>query len=117
MTNSLDVTDIKAWHAHLYFGDDKELEIAKEVAQLLDQKFTVRVGRFHRQPVGPHTRWSCQVSFVGEEFAKLVPWLLLNRRGLDVFLHPVTGQDYWDHTEGTAWLGRSWPLDLSIFQV
>ena len=40
-----------------------------------------------------------QVAFSPEEFARFVPWLMLNRGGLDVLVHPQTGDAYADHTE------------------
>ena len=40
-----------------------------------------------------------QVAFAPEEFGRLVPWLMLNRGGLDVLVHPQTGDGYADHTE------------------
>ena len=40
-----------------------------------------------------------QVAFAPEEFGRLVPWLMLNRGGLDVLVHPQTGDAYADHTE------------------
>lgn len=106
---------IKAYHAHLYYQDEEGLALATQVAQQAAERFAIRVGRFHRQAVGPHPVWSCQLSFGVETFAHIVPWLMLNRKGIDVFLHPVTGDDYRDHSQGIAWLGKSYDLDISMF--
>ena len=46
----------------------------------LAQRFTARLGRWHDQPVGPHSRGMYQVLFATEQFARIVPWLMLNRR-------------------------------------
>lgn len=107
--------NVKAFHAHLYYQDEQGVETAKAVAAQAVTLFDIKVGRFHQQAVGPHPVWSCQLSFRAEHFGEVVTWLMLNRRTLDVFLHPVTGDDYFDHTQGCGWLGRSYELDLSQF--
>lgn len=53
--------------------------------------FPLRAGRWHDVPVGPHTQAMYQLLFDPGVFASLVPWLMLNRRGLDVLVHPDTG--------------------------
>jgi DOPA 4,5-dioxygenase len=37
---------------------------------------------------------------------------MLNRAGLDVLVHPETGEDYEDHAYHALWLGRPLALDL-----
>lgn len=106
---------IRAYHAHLYYQDEVSLALAKQVAERASQLFPIQVGHFHERPVGPHPVWSCQLSFAPQTFAQIVPWLMLNRQNLDVFLHPVTDNNYFDHTQGVAWLGRSYALDISVF--
>ncbi|WP_339722990.1 DOPA 4,5-dioxygenase family protein [Marinomonas primoryensis] len=108
--------DIKAFHAHLYYADEAGVEIAKQVAEQAAELFDIRIGRFHQKPVGPHPVWSCQLSFASETFGQIIPWLMLNRQSLDVFVHPLTGNDYVDHTQGVSWLGRAYTLDISQFK-
>ena len=48
-----------------------------------------------------------QIAFPPALLSRLLPWLMLNRLGLTVLLHPVTGDDYADHTDHAAWLGES----------
>ena len=116
MTQVASHLEIKAFHAHLYYTDDAGVKMAKRLAQSAAELFDIRVGRFHLKPVGPHPVWSCQLSFTAEAFGSIIPWLMLNRQSLDVFVHPVTGDDYLDHTQGGSWLGRSYSLDTSIFR-
>ncbi|WP_421850038.1 DOPA 4,5-dioxygenase family protein [Marinomonas sp.] len=115
MTAILTDQNIKAFHAHLYYSDAAGVEMAKEVAEQAAELFEIRVGRFHQKPVGPHPVWSCQLSFAAETFGKIIPWLMLNRQSLDVFVHPLTGNEYVDHTQGVSWLGKSYELDVSQF--
>ena len=117
MTFEPPIDTIKAFHAHLYYHDAAGMAIAKLVAQQAAERFSVEVGRFHQKPVGPHPVWSCQLSFAPVIFGEIVPWLMLYRQSLDVFVHPVTGNDYFDHTQGVSWLGHSHPLDTSGFST
>jgi len=47
-------------------------------------------------------------------FADVIPWLALNRKGLVVFIHPITGNDLVDHRDRAMWMGAVRPLDLSV---
>nr|ART35851.1 B303 [uncultured bacterium] len=49
-------------------------------------------------------------------FASFMPWLMLNRDGLTVLVHPGTGNGYADHTKHAAWLGGMLPLRLDVFR-
>jgi aromatic ring-cleaving dioxygenase len=40
----------------------------------------------------------------------VVPWLMLNRDGLDVLIHPLTDSSYDDRSKYAIWLGRPVPL-------
>ncbi|MBX6476336.1 DOPA 4,5-dioxygenase family protein, partial [Pseudomonas syringae group genomosp. 3] len=48
-----------------------------------------------------------------EQLADVTLWLALNRDGLVVFLHPLTGDELRDHTDHAIWMGAVRPLDLS----
>jgi DOPA 4,5-dioxygenase len=52
-----------------------------------------------------------QALFTTDEFAKVVPWLMLNREGLSVLVHPTTGDGYGDHMERSLWLGDKLKLN------
>jgi DOPA 4,5-dioxygenase len=56
-----------------------------------------------------------QVAFAPAELPRLLPWLMLNHGGLDVLLHPETGNDLADHTAHGVWLGEKLPLRLGAF--
>ena len=110
------IADIADWHAHVYFDADSR-DVARSLRETIAATFGDRVGigRFHERPVGPHPQWSYQLAIPPGDFADVVGWLVLNRRGLDVFLHPNTGDDLTDHRDRAVWIGRSYPLDLSGF--
>lgn len=104
---------IQGYHAHIYFDQASESQ-ALALIDAVGQRFDICVGRMHRKPVGPHPCWSCQLSFTAEQFGTLIPWLVLHRVGLVVFVHPLTGDALFDHQEAAIWLGEAQPLDLSV---
>ena len=101
-----------SFHAHVYFDRSTSLEAA-QLREELRRRFGVTLGRLHRIPVGPHPKPMFQVRFDRAAFAQLVPWLMLNRSGLDILVHPETGDDLLDHTEHPLWLGTPLPLNLA----
>lgn len=80
----------------------------------LAARFHMQLGRWHERPVGPHPLPMYQVAFAPDEFDKIVPWLMLNRAGLTILLHPETGEDVEDQRDRAMWLGERLQLDLSV---
>ena len=103
---------ISGYHAHVYF-DAATHASAERLCEAAGRTFSLTVGRMHDKPVGPHPRGSCQLAFDKDEFAKVMPWLIENRRGLTVFAHAETGDALKDHTDHVIWLGPSEPLNLA----
>ena len=109
------MSTIASYHAHVYF-DVADRAAAEQLCKTDGEKFRVTVGRIHDGPVGPHPRGSCQLAFEPDVFGAIMPWLILNRTGLTVFVHANTGEDLKDHTEHVVWLGPSEALKLAIFK-
>ena len=105
----------KAYHAHIYF-DASTLAWAKTLGQQAAERFGLRVGRYHEQPVGPHPKWSVQITFSHKNFEQFIPWLDEQRQGLSVLVHGMTGDDLKDHTDYAYWLGQPLELDLDLFR-
>ena len=103
---------ISEYHAHVYY-DAATREQAHQFCTAAGEKFGLKVGRMHDNPVGPHPRGSCQLTVTTEQFATVIPWLIQNRQGLTVFTHAQTGDALKDHTDHVLWLGPSEPLKLS----
>lgn len=103
------------YHAHVYF-DKSSLSEARELCERAASRFGVGMGRVHERLVGPHLRWSCQLTFDSEQFDALIPWLEAHRSGLSILVHADTGENLKDHTDYAAWLGDPVPLDLSHFR-
>jgi aromatic ring-cleaving dioxygenase len=111
-----DPGQITGYHAHIYYDPAKTRESAARLRDEIGRQFEGRVGNWHDEPVGPHPIAMYQVAFPVSEFPRLVPWLMLNRGGLDVLVHPETGDAYDDHTLHALWLGTPQPLRLEILQ-
>jgi DOPA 4,5-dioxygenase len=101
---------ISGFHAHVYFRNPDERHRAKTLREQIGQKFLVRLGRWHEEPVGPHTAPMYQVAFARAIFADFIPWLMLNRNGLPILLHPDTGRPRDDHTINPFWFGEILPI-------
>lgn len=110
-----DSGQIRGYHAHIYY-DPAARGPAERLRDEIGSRFAVELGRWHDEPVGPHAVSMYQVAFAAGEFARLVPWLMLHRDGLDVLVHPQTGDAYDDHTIHAAWLGRKLPLRLDVLR-
>ena len=108
-------TDITGYHAHVYF-DVAARDAAARVREGLAQRFTVELGRWHDQPVGPHTKAMYQVAFAPDQFARVVPWLMLNREGLSILVHPCTGDEVQDHDTNPLWLGDRLRINVEFLR-
>jgi aromatic ring-cleaving dioxygenase len=104
---------IHGFHAHVYFGPDS-VDQARGLCEAAAQRFALKLGRMHQQPVGPHPDWSCQLAFRPALFADVVPWLAMHRGGLVVFVHPISDNDLLDHRDRAMWMGAVRPLELSV---
>jgi len=102
---------IDGYHAHVYY-DAATRPIAEQLAAAVADKFTVEIGGFFDEPVGPHPIANLAIIFSPAEFANVMPWLMLNRNGLDVLVHPLSDNSVRDHDTDGAWLGTPIPLKL-----
>ena len=100
---------ISGYHAHIYY-DAATRKRAERLRAGIGERFAARLGSWHDEPVGPHPGAMYQVAFAIDEFSRLVPWLMLNRDGLDILVHPMTDDAVADHTRYALWLGNPLPL-------
>lgn len=106
-----DTDMIRGYHAHVYY-DPESRKVAARVREGLAARFEVQLGSWHDKPVGPHPKSMYQVVFAPEQFAQVVPWLMLNREGLDILVHPETDDAVADHSDRCLWLGKKLKLDV-----
>ncbi|KAI0648392.1 DOPA-like domain-containing protein [Trametes meyenii] len=118
-------SEIKEWHFHIYFhqrnADEHHaaLELRDAVLRLRrDGAFVaVPLFRVNTDPIGPHPVGSYEIWVPSESFVSVYSYLVLNRGDLSVLVHPLTREERKDHEIRHAWLGPSFPLDLSTLPV
>jgi DOPA 4,5-dioxygenase len=100
------------YHAHIYYDPAKTRPTAERVCAAIGGKFRVEIDGFRDGPVGPHPIANVLVVFKPAEFERVVPFLMLNRQGLDVLVHPLTEDAVEDHSSFAIWLGN--PVELRL---
>jgi DOPA 4,5-dioxygenase len=116
-TPVVDPKTIRHYHAHIYYDPattrDRAARLRERVAAAFPE---AAIGRWHDELVGPHLQSMYQIAFPRTLLAAFLPWLMLNRDGLTILLHPGTGDAYADHTKHAAWLGAVLPLKLDVLR-
>ncbi|EJD06232.1 uncharacterized protein FOMMEDRAFT_77662 [Fomitiporia mediterranea MF3/22] len=116
--------EIKEWHFHIYFlQNNKEqheaaLNLRDSVLRLRrDGAFVaVPLDRVNMGPIGPHPAGSYEIWCPSESFASVFSYLCMNRGDLSILVHPLTREEVY-HQFRNAWIGPSFPLDLSKLPV
>jgi aromatic ring-cleaving dioxygenase len=109
------MTELKGYHAHVYYNTETK-PVAQRLRAMLASKFAIEPRDLSDEPRGPHPISQFAVVFKTEEFENVVPWLMLNREGLDVLVHPLTESSYDDHSKNALWLGTPVPMRLDVLR-
>ena len=108
---------IRHYHAHVYYDPASSRDRAERLRERVAAAFPqAMLGRWHDELVGPHLQSMYQIAFPCALLASFLPWLMLNRDGLTILLHPGTGDAYADHTDHAAWLGGTLSLRLDVLR-
>lgn len=100
------------YHAHIYYDPHKTRGVAERVCAAVEKQFTVENDGFRDEPRGPHPISNVLLVFKPDQFEDVVPFLMLNRDGLDILVHPLTLDAVEDHSAFAIWLGNPVPLKL-----
>jgi len=111
----IEIGKITDYHAHIYYNAVTR-DRAALLRQWVEQRFNVRMGRWHDVPVGPHPCAMYQIAFAPDLFPTLAPFLMMNRMGLTILLHPESGRPRDDHTRHAVWMGEVLPLVTSVLR-
>jgi DOPA 4,5-dioxygenase len=103
---------VDGYHAHVYY-DAATRTRAEQLRETIASALGVEVRELSDAPRGPHPVPQFRFTFTPAQFEKIVPWLMLNRQGLDVLVHPLTDNSYDDHSRYAVWLGSPVPLKLN----
>jgi DOPA 4,5-dioxygenase len=110
-----DIGKITEYHAHIYY-DPASRDRAAVLRDWVEARFPVRMGRWHDVPVGPHVQAMYQIAFLPELFPTLVPFLMMNRMGLTILVHPESGRPRDDHTLHASWMGEVLPVKTEVLR-
>jgi len=117
--------EVKEWHFHIYFHQRNPDE-HKAALVLRDSVLRLRrdgafvavpLYRVNTDPIGPHPAGSYEIWCPSESFAAVFSYLCLNRGDLSILVHPLTTEERKDHEIRNAWIGPSFPLDLSTLTI
>lgn len=103
-------TDIKSYHAHIYFDEDS-YEKAVLIRKWSADRFAIELGNWNHEPRGPHVTPSFYFGFGTDLQPIILPWLQLNSLGLTILIHPNTDDPRADHLHYALWVNRSQPVN------
>ncbi|KAJ7272826.1 DOPA-like domain-containing protein [Mycena rebaudengoi] len=118
-------SEVKEWHFHIYFHQANAeehhaaLELRDAVLRLRrDGAFiAVPLFRVNTDPIGPHPVGSYEIWVPTETFSSVFSYLCMNRGSLSILVHPLTREERVDHESRSAWIGPSFPLDLTTLSI
>lgn len=108
-------TDIKSYHAHVYFDEDSHAKAAL-IRKWVAERFNVELGNWNLEPRGPHVTPSFYFGFTNDLLPVMIPWLQLNSLGLTILIHPNTEDPRADHLYYALWVNRSQPVNAYNMQ-
>ena len=106
---------LDGYHAHVYY-DAETRPRAERLRETIANTLAVEVRELSDEPRGPHPVPQFRFTFTAAQFENVVPWLMLNREGLDVLVHPLTDNSYDDHSRYAVWLGSPVALKLNTMR-
>jgi aromatic ring-cleaving dioxygenase len=99
--------NLHGYHVHIYYDGATE----QQATNLHDRMVAEFQAKPSRPPyvgiAGPHPVGQRAVIFSPKTFtAEVVPWLMFNRQGLSILIHPLSDDEYEAHTTHAVWFGE-----------
>jgi DOPA 4,5-dioxygenase len=110
-----ELDSIIGWHCHIYFTPQTRAAAVALNSDVQDH-FRIWDYRWLDHTNGLHPTPMFRFQFEASDLARFIAWITLNRRGLSVMMHAITGDDYHDHAENAMWLGKPLELDLEALR-
>jgi aromatic ring-cleaving dioxygenase len=107
-----DPVKIDGYHGHIYYTAETRA-LAEQLRETIAGTLGVDARALSDDPIGPHPVPQFRFTFTPAQFDTIVPWLMFNRQGLDVLVHPLTDNSFDDHSRYAVWLGTPVALSLS----
>jgi DOPA 4,5-dioxygenase len=115
-TGPIDPARIVDYHIHVYYDKETKKQAGVLREWVAERWPEVRLGRWHDVPVGPHPTAMYQLAFPASLFPEMAPFVMMNRMGLTILLHPESGRPRDDHTLHATWMGAVLPLKTEILR-
>ncbi|RZZ83033.1 DOPA 4,5-dioxygenase family protein [Pseudoxanthomonas winnipegensis] len=108
------IDEIVAYHSHIYFTAETR-HIAERLNEELQDQFKIWDYRWLDAANGLHPQPMFRFAILKEDFQRYVEWIVRVREGLTVLVHPITGDDFVDHTYLAIWIGGR--LELGVARM
>ena len=103
------------FHAHVYFSPAHQTQAqtlwTKASADLANG--AIKVGPLEPGLRGPHLMFQFEIDFGEADLVQMLAWLMKNRDGLSVLVHPELEDEMKSHLNEALWFGIPLPLDFT----
>ena len=100
------------YHAHIYYSPEDRAAAERLRAEFEGNSNILFVGRMTDRGVGPHPLPQFEVHFLYAARPAVIA--AIEASGLRALLHPLTDDDFADHTMLAHWIGEPLELDTSV---
>jgi aromatic ring-cleaving dioxygenase len=108
-------TPFEKFHSHIYFTEKTYDKAAAFHTACKSLNIPMQISSLHKNLLGPHPHWMFEVDFKSEFFLDIIGFMFKYRNGLNILVHPLSGNALLDHTDYAMFLGQKEDLNLSIF--
>lgn len=125
---------VESYHVHMLFWTHVDTHVQKAFdirSKFLDylnldaSKDACPNGLFHNDDLcvldvsdgteSPFLTSDWSVYFLPKDYYRVISWIMQNRDGMDIVIHPNSGCELEDHTWWTLWGGNVWQINTEIF--